>query len=69
MDTSEIIISQYQAALEMLKETVEKCPDWIWDDTGDRARFWHVAYHTFCQRQVEERVPQVEIRWVGMQHP
>ena len=45
MKTSEVIASQYLAALEMLKETVTRCPDAIWNDAGDKAKFWHVAYH------------------------
>jgi hypothetical protein len=117
MDTSAIIISQYEAALEMLKETIEKCPDLIWNSSEDKTKFWHIAYHAlfythlylqdseqdfiawskhrkdyqyigrrpypphtppeigepydrqsvleylaFCQRQVEERVPQVDLQ-------
>jgi hypothetical protein len=45
MDNREIIISQYQAALAMLKETVEKCPDWIWNSSEDKTKFWQIAYH------------------------
>ena len=45
MNTAEIIISQYLAALEMLKQTIVKCPDSLWDDPEDKTRFWHVAYH------------------------
>lgn len=45
MNYSKVIVSQYLAALEMLKETIVQCPDSIWDDPGDRTRFWHIAYH------------------------
>ena len=45
MNHSDVIVSQYLAALEMLKESIARCPDAIWDDPGDKARFWHVAYH------------------------
>jgi hypothetical protein len=116
MNTPEIIISQYLAALEMLKQTIVKCPDALWNDPADKTKFWHIAYHalfythlylqdteqdfkpwskhrqeyqflgqvpwpphappkigepydkntvleylTFCQRQVRERVPQVNL--------
>jgi hypothetical protein len=116
MNTPEIIISQYQAALEMLKQTIAKCPDSIWNSPNDKTKFWHIAYHalfythlylqdseqtftpwpkhrkeyqfigqvpwpphappqigepydketvleylTFCQRQVADRVPQVDL--------
>jgi hypothetical protein len=45
MDYLQIIRSQYLATLEMLKEAIEKCPDPMWDDSTDKNRFWHVAYH------------------------
>jgi hypothetical protein len=45
MNYSEVIVSQYLAALEMLKQTIVKCPDSIWNDPSDKTRFWHIAYH------------------------
>ncbi len=45
MDASKVIVSQYLAALEMLKQTIIQCPDSIWNDPGDKTRFWHIAYH------------------------
>ena len=45
MDYRQIIRSQYLATLEMLKSAIEKCPDAMWDDSIDKNRFWHVAYH------------------------
>ena len=45
MDYSEIIISQYQAALEMLKQTIAKCPEPVWNSPDDKTKFWHIAYH------------------------
>jgi len=45
MDASKAIISQYLAALEMLKQAIIQCPDSIWNDPGDKTKFWHVAYH------------------------
>ena len=46
MNCQEGLISQYQAALEMLKQTITKCPDSIWDSPNDKTKFWHIAYHT-----------------------
>ncbi len=46
MDHATSIISQYQAALEMLKQTIARCPDSIWDSPDDKTKFWHIAYHT-----------------------
>ena len=45
MDYQHIIRSQYLASLEMLKLTIEKCPDTLWNDPADKNKFWHVAYH------------------------
>ena len=105
MDYLRMIRSQYLASLEMLKLTIEKCPDVLWDDPADKNKFWHVAYHAlfythlylqpteqdfrpwgkyrrahdlsqaadpyskeevleylaFCQQQVEEKVPQLNL--------
>jgi hypothetical protein len=41
-----ILKSQYHAALAMLRETLERCPDDIWSSTDHRNSFWQVAYHT-----------------------
>ena len=45
MDISEIIVSQYLAALEMLRQTIVACPAPFWNDPADKTKFWHVAYH------------------------
>jgi hypothetical protein len=45
MNAQESIISQFQSALEMLKQTIAKCPDDLWNSPDDKARFWHIAYH------------------------
>ena len=45
MNTTEVIISQYLASLEMLKQAVAKCPESLWNHPDDTARFWHIAFH------------------------
>ena len=45
MDTTAILISQYYAALAMLKETIVACPDELWHHEDDENKFWQVAYH------------------------
>jgi hypothetical protein len=45
MGLAAILISQYQASLEMLKQTITGCPESIWDAASDKNRFWQVAYH------------------------
>ena len=46
MNLPEILISQYQATLEMLKQTIAQCPEPLWNSPGDKTKFWHIAYHT-----------------------
>ena len=41
-----ILKSQYHAALAMLRETIEECPDDVWLRTDQRNSFWQIAYHT-----------------------
>ena len=41
-----ILKSQYHAALAMLRNAVEKCPDDLWYDATPTNAFWQVAYHT-----------------------
>jgi hypothetical protein len=45
MSTKEVIKSQYHASLEMLKQTIVKCPDSLWNHPGHSGKFWHIAYH------------------------
>lgn len=45
MDLAAILISQYLASLEMLKQTINQCPESIWNAAGDKNKFWQVAYH------------------------
>jgi hypothetical protein len=41
-----ILKSQYHAALAMLRDAVEQCPDDLWTAPGHVSAFWQVAYHT-----------------------
>ena len=45
MDLTKILISQYRAALEMLKQTIVQCPESIWNAANDKNKFWQVAFH------------------------
>ena len=45
MDTRKAIRSQYLAALAMLKQAVERCPEATWNAAEDKNKFWQVAYH------------------------
>jgi hypothetical protein len=44
-----ILRSQYRATLTMLRQTIERCPEDLWNDATYPNRYWHVAYHAlFC---------------------
>jgi hypothetical protein len=45
MDIKAALKSQYHAALAMLRDAVEKCPEEIWLGEVDGDPFWQVAYH------------------------
>jgi hypothetical protein len=45
MNLPQILISQYLASLEMLKEAISKCPEKLWNNPEDKTKFWHLAYH------------------------
>ncbi len=45
MDFREAIISQYQAALAMLKQAILACPDANWFEPADVNKFSQIAYH------------------------
>jgi len=46
MNTKQVIQSQYLAALAMLKQAIEKCPETVWYDPNEKFRIWSKAYHT-----------------------
>ena len=45
MDVQAVICSQYYAAMGMLQQAVERCPDELWDSAVDANPFWRVSYH------------------------
>jgi len=40
------ILRQYRAAMAMLGETIERCPEELWFSNDFKNRFWHIAYHS-----------------------
>jgi hypothetical protein len=40
-----VLKSQYRAAVGMLREAIERCPDDLWTATTYPNPFWRVAYH------------------------
>ena len=47
MEVKDTIRSQYLAALEMLEQAVERCPDTMRDDRSYKNVFWLLVYHVF----------------------
>ena len=45
MNIKDAIKSQYSASLAMLRQTIECCPDSLWQSTAYQNRTWHIAYH------------------------
>lgn len=58
--------SQYHAALDMLGETIKKCPEDLWCSSEFKNAFWQLSYHTlffthfYLCRKSEEFVPWVK---------
>lgn len=40
-----ILKSQYHAAIDMLRQAIQRCPDDLWPSSEHPNAFWHVAYH------------------------
>ncbi len=45
MDIRAVLKSQYHAALAMLRQAIERCPDDLWTAGEHPRSFWRVAYH------------------------
>jgi len=41
-----LIWHQFGAAIDMLENAMEICPDSLWGDRSKRPEFWYVAFHT-----------------------
>jgi hypothetical protein len=37
---------QFGAAIDMLENAIEACPDDLWSDRSRQPEFWYLAYHT-----------------------
>lgn len=45
MNIQNALKSQYHAALAMLRETIQRCPDNLWTAGQEPRPFWRIAYH------------------------
>lgn len=65
--------SQYHAALAMLREAIERCPDELWDAADDTNAFWQIAHHTLFFTHLYLQPDEASFRpWSGQvraQHP
>ena len=43
---TDALVSQYEAALEMLRASIEAAPDEVWDSPDYENRTWRLVYHT-----------------------
>ena len=41
-----IVWGQYGAAIDMLENAVQACPEELWADRSRNPQFWYVVYHT-----------------------
>ena len=65
-DFRETIISQYHAALEMLKQAILACPETLWHRPDDRTPFWQIAYHAlFFTHVYVQASEQAFSPWIG----
>lgn len=48
MDTTfkNIVWTQFGAAMDMLGNAIEACPDELWGDRSRQPEFWYLVYHT-----------------------
>ena len=45
LNIKDVIQSQYYAALSMLQQSVENCPEARWFDLEPKNKYWQVAFH------------------------
>lgn len=69
MNIKPVLISQYRAALAMLREAIEQCPPEMWNEGAHGRASWRIAYHTIfythlylCQREEDFE------KWSGQRH-
>ena len=51
MNVQDVLQGQYLAALKMLKEAIQKCPESVWAAPQDKDKFWFKAHHVLYWAQ------------------
>ena len=60
--------SQYHAALAMLRDAIDRCPDAEWTSREHLNAFWQIAYHTlFFGHMYLEQDESAFVPWAGPQ--
>ena len=62
MSLHSVVRSQYLAALEMLKLSVERCPASLWNHPDDPTPFWRVAYHALFYTHLYLQATEADFR-------
>ncbi len=65
MDEASVLLSigsEYRAALSMLRQAVERCPEELWLAAEYRNKFWHIAYHALFYTHLYLQVSEAEFR-------
>lgn len=68
MDVRSALKGQYHAAMGMLRQAIDHCPDELWNGGPYAVRFWRVAYHTlyathlYLQQREQDFCPWVHHR-------
>ncbi|MBN2366255.1 MAG: DinB family protein [Calditrichaeota bacterium] len=40
------IWQQFGAAIDMLENAINACPEYLWKDTSQQPEFWYISFHT-----------------------
>ena len=55
-------LKQYRAALDMLRQAIDLCPDDLWLSSEYRNRFWHIAYHSLFYTHLYVQPSEADFR-------
>jgi hypothetical protein len=50
MDVRAALKSQYHAAMAMLRQAIDRCPEILWTAKDVHPAYWRVAYHALYYR-------------------
>jgi hypothetical protein len=59
------LVSQYRSSIKMLMDTVEKCPDSLWDDATYENAYWRIVYHALFYTSLYLTGSEDKLRYFG----